>query len=121
MGHHARMTDVMNGSKVDVPQEEQEEQGDSGAFGALIERLSRQSVTKHFDAYVDVPWDDPDYQIDPADPRWELSSDDPLGATAWYQGLPQPTRARMGLDLVASKMKIGLEFENVLKRGLLEF
>jgi hypothetical protein len=112
------MTDVVNVSKLDAPQEEQ---GDPGAFEALIERLSRQSVTKHFDAYVDVPWDDPDYQIDPADPRWELSSDDPLGSTAWYQGLPQPTRARLGLDLVASKMKIGLEFENVLKRGLLEF
>jgi hypothetical protein len=107
------MTDVLN-----VPQEER---ADPAAFDALIERLSRQSVTKHFDAYVDVPWDDPGYAIDPADPRWELSDDDPLGSTEWYRALPQPTRAHLGLDLVASKMKIGLEFENVLKRGLLEF
>ncbi|MHB8328024.1 MAG: diiron oxygenase [Acidimicrobiales bacterium] len=91
------------------------------AYDALLARLSRQSVVKHFDAYGDVEWDAPDMAIDPADARFELWSDDPLGATQWYQSLPQPTRARLGLDMVASKMKIGLEFENVLKRGLLEF
>jgi hypothetical protein len=46
---------------------------------------------------------------------------DPLGATEWYRNLPQPDRARLGCELVASKMKIGLVFENILKRGLLEF
>jgi hypothetical protein len=35
--------------------------------------------------------------------------------------LPAATRARLGCELVASKMKIGLVFESVLKRGLLEF
>ena len=101
------------------PSEEVEERPD--AFGALVDRLNQQSVTKHFEAYVDVPWDDEHFRIDPADPRWELSADDTLGATAWYQGLAQGDRARLGLDTVASKMKIGLEFESVLKRGLLEF
>jgi hypothetical protein len=100
------------------PSEEVEE---PDAFGALVDRLNRQSVTKHFEAYADVPWDDDAFRIDPADPRWELSAEDTLGATAWYRDLPQPDRARLGLDTVASKMKIGLEFESVLKRGLLEF
>ena len=99
----------------------EEEQAGGGAFDALVGRLSRQSVTKHFDAYADVAWDDEEFRIDPADPRWELTPDDPLGGTAWYRGLPQPTRARLGLESVASKMKIGLEFESVLKRGLLEY
>jgi len=98
-----------------------EETGAPDAFASLVERLNRQSVSKHFEAYVDVPWDEEDYQIDPADPRWELSSDDPLGATEWYRSLPQSQRARLGLETVASKMKIGLVFEGVLKRGLLEF
>jgi len=98
-----------------------EEESQPDAFEGLVERLNRQSVTKHFEAYVDVPWDDPEFRIDPADPRWELSPDDALGATAWYQALPQADRSRLGLDSVASKMKIGLEFESVLKRGLLEF
>ncbi|MGH9029080.1 MAG: AurF N-oxygenase family protein, partial [Acidimicrobiales bacterium] len=59
--------------------------------------------------------------IDPRDTRWELETDDPLGATTWYRNLSQEVRARLGLDRVASMMKIGLVFESVLKRGLLEF
>ena len=53
-----------------------------------MQRLSRQSVEKHFDAYADIPWDDPAYAIDPDDPRFELGPDDPLGGTAWYRGQP---------------------------------
>ena len=87
-------------------------------FDALVGRLNEQSVRKHFDAYEDVPWDE--HPIDSADPRWELSDDDPLGRTAWYKALPQPTRARIGLDGIASKMQVGYFFEGVLKRGLLE-
>lgn len=91
------------------------------AYQALLARLSHQSVVKHFDAYADVEWESPEFAIDPADPRWELGTDDVLGATEWYRSLPQETRANLGLDRVASMMKIGLSFENILKRGLLEF
>lgn len=101
-----------------VPEEEAEA---PDAFASLVDRLNRQSVSRHFEAYVDVPWDDEDFRIDPEDPRWELSLDDPLGATGWYRSLPPPERARIGLHMVASKMKIGLVFEGVLKRGLLEY
>jgi hypothetical protein len=94
---------------------------DRTAWDGLLARLSRQSVVKHFDAYADVAWDDPELAIDRADPRWELEATDPLGATDWYQGLPQAERAGLGLDLIASKMKIGLQFEGILKRGLLLF
>ena len=91
------------------------------SYEELIERLSRQSVLKHFDAYADVPWDDPEFRIDPDDPRWELGPDDALGATAWYRAQPPAVRARIGLHLFATFMKIGAQFEGVLKRGLLEF
>lgn len=92
----------------------------SDAFESLLGRLNDQSVRpgKHFDAYVDVPWDE--HPIDPADPRWELDRSDPLGATTWYQAQPQAVRAAIGLHLVASKMQVGYFFEGVLKRGLLE-
>lgn len=90
-------------------------------WGSLLARLNDLSVTQHFDAYADVDWDNPAYALDPTDPRWELSSEDPLGSTAWYQSLPQSDRARFGCEMVASKMKIGLIFENILQRGLLEF
>jgi hypothetical protein len=91
------------------------------AYQSLVARLSEQSVVKHFDAYADVPWDDPEYRIDPEDPRWELSDDDPLGATEWYKSQPQGVRARIGLQGIVSAMKTGLQFESVLKRGLLEY
>jgi hypothetical protein len=90
-------------------------------WASLLDRLNDLSVTKHFDAYADIAWDDPRYALDPTDPRWELSDDDPLGGTDWYHALPQPQRARIGVELIASKMKIGLIFESILKRGLLEF
>ena len=104
-----------------VPEEERPLPGRKESYQQLVERLSHQSVVKHFDAYADVPWDDPEYAIDSADPRWELSDDDPLGATAWYKSQPQAVRARIGLHLIATFMKIGAQFESVLKRGLLDF
>src|SRR5205085_7778940 len=90
-------------------------------FAELVERLSHQSVVKHFDAYADVPWDDPAYAIDPTDPRWELSDEHPLGATEWYRSLPADVRARIGLHSIVGNMKAGLQFESILKRGLLEY
>ena len=105
-----------------VPRELDEEQ-DAGpdAWASLLARLSHQSVVKHFDAYADVGWDEPEMALDPTDPRFELTERDSLGATAWYKALPQETRARLGLDLIASRMKIGLQFESILKQGLLQY
>ena len=94
---------------------------DDAAYLKLLHRLSHQSVVKHFDAYADVDWDAPEMRIDPADPRWELDADDLLGATAWYQAQPQPVRAALGLQMFTTFMKVGLQFESVLKRGLLEY
>jgi hypothetical protein len=97
------------------------QRADDQAWLSLLDRLCRQSVTRHFDAYADIDWDSPQMALDPADPRWELPADDPLSGTSWYRELPAGTRARLGCELVASKMKIGLVFERVLKRGLLDF
>jgi hypothetical protein len=91
------------------------------AWLSLLDRLNRQSVTRHFDAYADIDWEGDEFHIDPTDPRWELGEVDALGATEWYRSQPPEVRARIGLHLVASKMKTGLEFESVLKRGLLEY
>jgi hypothetical protein len=91
------------------------------SYSDLLQQLSHQSVVKHFDAYADVAWDDPENRIDPHDPRFELSGLDPLGGTEWYRTRPAPLRARIGLHTIATFMKIGAQFENVLQRGLLEF
>jgi hypothetical protein len=103
----------------DIVELEQEQAGDR--FAEVLARLSRQSVEKHFDAYVDIPWDDPEWAIDQADPRWELAPDAPLAGTDWYRSQPAETRSRLGLHLVVSNMKAGLQFENILERGLLEY
>jgi hypothetical protein len=90
-------------------------------YADLLRRLSHQSVVKHFDAYADIDWDAGEFRIDPDDPRWELPETDALGATAWYRSRAAGVRSRLGLHLMASFMKIGLQFESVLKRGLLDF
>jgi hypothetical protein len=102
-----------------IPDEERSRQRER--YPDLLRRLSHQSVLKHFDAYQDVAWDSEEFRIDPDDPCWELPRDDVLGATAWYQAQPPSVRSRLGLHLIASLMKFGLQFESVLKRGLLEF
>src|SRR5437588_5614370 len=116
------------GSSYVVPEEERlqlETARREGEYLKLIRKLSHQSVVKHFDAYADIDWDGAEFAIDPTDARWELSSEgedaDDLGATAWYKAQPQPVRARIGLHMVSTFMKIGVQFESVLKRGLLEF
>ena len=52
---------------------------------------------------------------------FELSEDNTLGATAWYKAQPQAVRAGIGLMDTAGSMKMGVVFENILQRGMLEF
>jgi len=108
----------MQTAPIDVPDHVQR----SGEpYAGLVARLSRQSVTKHFDAYADVEWDAPASRIDVDDPRWTLDAEHPLGATAWYRAQPPAVQRRLGLHLIATQVKLGLEFERVLKQGLLNF
>jgi hypothetical protein len=111
---------LTEGLDADLDQELDATSTGTSAFDALVARLSRQSVEKHYDAYADIPWDDPAYAIDPDDPRWELPLEDSLGGTQWYRDQSPAVRSRIGLYRCASAMKIGLQFENILKRGLLE-
>jgi hypothetical protein len=94
---------------------------DRAKFEALVGRLSAQSVTKHYDAYADIPWDAPGYEVDPDDPRWVLPAFDALGRTEWYLAQPDATKSRIGLYRYAAAAKLGMEFENILVRGLLEY
>ncbi len=105
-----------------VPEEERVGKAvQSDAYFDLIRRLSHQSVVKHFDAYADIDWDNPEFRIDHDDLRWQLEPDDVLGATEWYRAQPAGIRSRIGLRMLANFMKIGVVFEYVLKRGLLDF
>ncbi|GAA2640015.1 diiron oxygenase [Actinomadura fulvescens] len=90
-------------------------------YEKTLRRLSKASVEKHWEPYTDIPWDDPDFEIDPDDPRWILPELDPLGAHPWYRAQPEHVRARIGLWRQAQVCKVGMQFENVLKRGLLTY
>ena len=106
---------------VELAEEVREAVKDRKSYLGVIDRLNKASVDKHWEAYADIPWDDPEYRIDPADPRWILPENDRLGTTAWYRAQPVEVQARIGLWRVATAMKIGLQFENLLKRGLLNY
>ena len=84
--------------------------------------MSEQSVVKHYDAYTDIPWDDPDVRDRPG--RSALGARARTTRWARPSGIAtnrQPFARRIGLYRYATAMKIGLQFENVLKRGLLEY
>ncbi len=92
------------------------------AFTTMVGRLSRLSAGKGFDAYRDVDWpeaDSPDALIDPTDPRWTLSDVDPFAASEWYRTKSPDVQARLGLIRMASCLKTGWHFENLLQQGLL--
>ena len=86
-----------------------------------LRTLSEASVHQHFDAFKDIAWDDPAYAIDPADPRWILPRADVLGRTAWYQSLPEAEQVRIGLYRQANVTKVGLQFEQILIAGLMNY
>lgn len=83
--------------------------------------LSEGSVARRFDPYLDIDWDSPEFQIDPADPRWILPECDPLGAHPWYKAQSEKRRIEIGMWRVANIQKVGLQFESVLIRGMMQY
>ena len=88
-------------------------------FDVMVGRLNKLSVERHFDAYADIDWDNPELALDPADRRFELPAIDPLRHSDWYAALPEAERARVACYRWAACMKTGWHFENLLQRGLL--
>ncbi|WP_139978637.1 AurF N-oxygenase family protein [Nocardioides litoris] len=86
-----------------------------------LRTLSEASVDQHFDAFLDIDWDHPDFAIDPTDERWVLPATDVLGRHAWYRGLPKDEQIRIGLYRQANITKVGLQFEQVLIAGLMNY
>ena len=88
-------------------------------FSVMVGRLNKLSVERHFDAYADIDWDNPEHAVDPTDSRYELTGMDPLRHTDWYAALSPEERAAVGAFRWAACMKTGWHFENLLQRGLL--
>ena len=65
-----------------------------------------------------INWDDPEYAITPDDPRWILPKEFDLGATEWYQNLPQQEQIRIGMARIAQVITVGAQFEMALNMGI---
>lgn len=90
-------------------------------FHEVLRTLSEASVEQNFDAFKDIDWDHPDYAVDPVDPRWKLPREHVLGSHEWYLGLPEDEQIRVGLYLQANVTKVGLQFEQVLISGVMNY
>ena len=91
------------------------------SYAKLLDRLNRVSAKGHYSAFGDIDWDAQDMCIDHDDPRWELVPDEPLALEPWYMHQDDRTRRAIGLYRIAEMLKTGIEFENVLQRGLLQY
>jgi hypothetical protein len=90
-------------------------------YQETLQRLSEASVHQHFDAFTDIAWDDPDHAIDATDERWVLPEADVLGRHRWYRSLPVEEQIRIGLYRQANICKVGLQFEQVLISGIMNY
>ena len=81
--------------------------------------LSQGSVDMHFDPFVDIDWES--YDVSPENPQWILPPEHEMGAHPWYRSLPEERQREIGRAYMAQVAKVGLEFENLLIRGLMQY
>ncbi len=93
---------------------------DSTSYDETLRMLSEASVDRHFEPYVDIEWDSPEFEVTDGDRRWILSaSTDPLGRHPWYQALPEHQQIQIGMWRQANVAKVGLQFEQLLINGVI--
>jgi len=91
-------------------------------FADRVEALCDARERLHFEPYVDIDWDAPENALDKSDPRWQLDADiAPLAATDWYAEQPLQQRIDMGRWLTANILKVTLQFEMMLVRGVVHY
>ncbi|MDF0529745.1 diiron oxygenase [Tsukamurella sp. 8F] len=84
--------------------------------------LSEASVRRNFDPYLDIDWDSDALEIKPDDERWICDPDvDPIGRHPWYKAQPVEKQIEMGMWRQANVAKVGLQFESMLIRGIMQY
>ena len=78
-------------------------------------------MRRHFDPYIDINWDAPEFSVRKSDPRWALPTSDPLGGHPWYQAQPLEKQIEIGLWHQANTAKVSLQLESILIRGLMHY
>ncbi|MBV9088483.1 MAG: diiron oxygenase [Mycobacteriaceae bacterium] len=87
----------------------------------MLSTLSEGSVRRNFNPYTDIDWDAPEFAVTQGDPRWVLPTTDPLGRHPWYQAQPLEKQIKIGMWRQANVAKVGLHFESILIRGLMQY
>ena len=93
-------------------------QGQQDYFDTL-QTLSEASVDQHFQAFKDIRWDDPDFQMYEGDERFILSEADEIGAHPWYRSVPRERQIEIGMYRYAQISKVGRQFEQLLIAGVM--
>ena len=94
---------------------------DDAAYVETLTALSEGSVRRNFNPYTDIDWDDPEFAVTSDDERWILPESDPLGRHPWYRAQPVDKRIAIGQWRQANVTKVGLQFESILVRGLMNY
>lgn len=95
---------------------------DADSYLDKVEALSRATERLRFDPYVDIDWDAPENVLDRNDPRWQLDpATTPLAATDWYREQPLQRRIDMGRWVTANTLKVTLQFEMAMIRGVVHY
>jgi hypothetical protein len=89
---------------------------------ALVDRLNKQSAEHHYKAYGDdIAWDDPKFAIRESEAFWQSFADETPFLKVILESLKDKDRSNdLIVHALAHKMKVGIQFENTLQRGLLE-
>ena len=94
---------------------------DDTAYVDLLSTLSEGSVRRNFNPYTDINWDAPEFDVIAADERWILPATDPLGRHPWYRAQSVSRQIEIGQWRQANVAKVGLQFESILIRGLMNY
>ncbi|MFE6646160.1 diiron oxygenase [Nocardioides sp. NPDC057772] len=93
--------------------------GGPQGYYETLKTLSEASVTQHFQAFKDIPWDDPEFQLEMPDERVILTDADEIGAHPWYKSLSKERQIEIGAYRYAQIAKVGRQFEQVLIAGVM--
>ncbi|GAY14424.1 hypothetical protein MSZK_11500 [Mycobacterium sp. shizuoka-1] len=94
---------------------------DDTAYVEKLMTLSEGSVRRNFNPYTDIDWDSPEFAVVPDDERWILPATDPIGQHPWYQAQSRQRQIEIGMWRQSNVAKVGLHFESILIRGLMEY
>lgn len=91
------------------------------SYSTKLDRLSKASVRVNYDPFIDIDWDAEEMQPNNNEQLWVLPEVDPLGASQWYKSLPPDHQIEIGKYRVALICKVGLQFEQVLIGGVMQW